>query len=45
MVEHFMQDINEQLMQIYRQTYVSSDRINKEQRLKEDVVETEIDIR
>ena len=39
MVEHFMQDINEQLAQIYWQMYVSSNHINKEQHLKEDVVE------
>ena len=39
MVEHFMQDINGQLVQIYQQTYISSDRINKEQHLKEDTVE------
>ena len=39
MVEHFMQDIKEQLAQIYRQTNVLSDRINKEQHLKEEFVE------
>ena len=40
-VEHFMQNINEQLVQIYRQTYVLNDRINKEQRLKEGVATEE----
>ena len=40
-VEHFMQNINEQLVQIYRQTYVLNDRINKEQCLKEDVATEE----
>ena len=40
-VEHFMQNINEQLVQIYRQTYVLNDHINKEQCLKEDVATEE----
>ena len=40
-VEHFMQNINEQLVQIYRQTYVLNDCINKEQCLKEDVATEE----
>ena len=40
-VEHFMQNINEQLVQIYRQTYVLNDRISKEQRLKEGVATEE----
>ena len=39
MVEHFMQDINKQLAQIYWQTDVLSDRINKEKHLKEDIIE------
>ena len=39
MVQHSMQDINEELAQIYWQMYVSGDRIKKEQCLKKDVVE------
>ena len=39
MVQYSMQDINEELAQIYWQMYVSGDRIKKEQCLKKDVVE------
>ena len=37
-VEHFMQIINEQLVQTYQGTYVSSNRIDKELHIEEDDV-------